>query len=481
MKVIKTGILIFLAVFVVCPQLLAQNAFDALRFSRQQSGHDAATLALPGFGIANHSGVGSYIENPASLGLLPESTVSFGAGLRRVDESTQFAAFNDDITESKAQIADVSLAYKLPTSRGSFVFGAGYNQIADFNRAVSVNAFNRRSTITDMFNQSDFFGDAAFNAFAIDSVGNSTKSVLRMGEFQGIDQQAEIIESGRLSEVAAFAATEFQKNLFVGVSLGAIVGSYSFNQTFRESDLQNLYDGFNGTFDFNDMINQDNIDADITGFSGRVGLIYKIAPNISVGSSYRFRSNLQVDEDFSTTINTQFDNGDEFEDSFQGANSYDVTIPARFNIGFSVSGLNGFTFSGGLEQVSYSQIELDELGDERFKLSENEFIEDAFKDVWNIKTSMIYQVNSNVQARAGYAYNPSTRENFDDSRQFFSGGLGIGVSQSLTLDIGAQYTTWDDQAVLYQFFPENSADPISEIASEDVSRLNVLVGLRYKF
>jgi len=481
MKVIKSGILIFLAVFAFTPETLAQNAFDALRFSRQQSGHDAATLALPGFGIANHSGIGSYIENPASMGLLPKSTVSFGAGLRQVNESTQFGSFNDNITESKAQISDVSVAYKMPTSRGSLVFGAGYNQIADFNRAVSVNAFNQRSTITDMFNQSDFFGDAAFNAFAIDSVGNTTQSVLRMGEFQGIDQQAEIVESGRLGEIAAFVATEFQKNLFVGVSLGAIVGSYSFNQTFRESDLQNFYDGFNGTFDFNDMINQDNIDSDISGFSGRVGLIYKITPNISVGSSYRFRSNLQVDEDFSTTINTLFDNGDEFEDSFQGTNSYDVTIPARFNVGFSIAGLNGFTLAGGVEQVSYSQIEMSELGDERFELSENEFIEDSFKDVWNIKTSMIYQINSNVQARAGYAFNPSTRKNFDDSRQFFSGGLGIGLSQAMTLDVGAQYSTWDDQAVLYQFFPENSAQPISEIASEDISRLNVLVGLRYKF
>jgi len=467
--------------FLISSSGFAQNAFDALRLSKQNPGHDAVTLSLPGMGITNMTGLGSIVENPASAALLEKSLFAMGAGLRRISETTEFSGFDDEINENKAQLADFSLAYKWPTSRGSFVIGGGFNQTMDFNRAVSIDAFNSRNSITDMFNQSSFYGDAAFNAFAIDSVGNETRSVLRMGPFDGITQRAEIIQTGRMGEISAFAAAEIQKDLFLGISLGAITGSYSFNQVFREIDTRNFYDGTRGTFDFNDMISEDNIEADISGFNGRFGVIYRATPFINVGASYRIRTKLTIKEDFSTRINTQFDNGDIFEDDFQGVTNYNVTIPSRWQIGFSVKDIKRLTLAGGIERVNHSQIEMSSIGDERLELSENDFIEDEFKDIWNIKTSALYKINDDVEARLGYAYNPSPRKSFDGDRQFFSGGLGMKMSPNVTLDIGLQYTVWDDQTVLYQFFPQNSTRPTSEIARERVTKLNALAGIRYSF
>ena len=477
----KSIIILVVALFVNPVIGLPQNAFDALRLSKQNPGHDAAGLSLPGMGITHIKGLGSIVENPASAALLQESTFSMGAGLRRISESTDFAGSNDDIDENKAQVADFSLAYKWPTSRGSFVIGGGFNQTMDFNRAVSVDAFNSRNTITDMFNQSSFYGDAAFNAFAIDSVGSGTRSVLRMGPFDGITQKAEIIQSGRMGEITGFAAAEIQKDLFLGVSLGAITGSYSFSQVFREIDSRNFYDGTRGTFDFNDMISEDEIEADISGFNGRIGAIYKASPFFNVGASYRIRTKLTVKEEFSTRINTQFDNGDIFEDDFEGITNYKVTIPSRWQVGFSFKDIKNVTIAGGVERVNHSQIEMSSLADERLELSENEFIEEEFKDIWNYKASALYKINPNTEVRFGYAYNPSARKSFDGDRQFFSGGLGIQVSPNVTLDLGLQYTIWDDQTVLYQFFPQNSTQPTSEITKESVTKINALAGLRFKF
>jgi len=481
LRILRWAFTLLIAMLIQTPNLYGQNAFDALRFSRQLPGHDASTLSMPGLGVSTYNGVGSYLENPASLGLMNKSTFSLGAGLRRIEESTDFQQFNSNINENRAQLADVSLAFKIPTTQGSLVIGAGYNQVMDFNRAVSIDAFNTRSTITDMFNQSDFFGDTAFNAFAIDSVGNTTKSVLRMGEFRGIDQNAEIIQKGNLGEVAAFIATEFKKNLFIGASAGAIRGSYSFDQFFRESDTRNFFDGTQNTFDFNDMISNDQIEANIKGFSGRLGFLYRVSPFFNVGGSYRFRTNLSVEEEFSTRINTQFDNGDEFEDSFEGFNNYDVTIPGRFKLGMSLTELKGFSISGAVERVRFSQITMKNLGDERFRLAENEFIEEQFENVWNLNGAISYQLNSKAVIKTGYVYHPSNRKNFDNSKQFYSGGFSFKLSEGVTLDIGMHYATWNDETVLYQFFPDDSNNIVTEIANEDVSKINMVTGIRYTF
>src|SRR5690606_10749951 len=119
-------------------------------------------------------------------------------------------------------VGDIGFVYNYPTQRGSFIFGAGYTQTVDFNRAFSLNTRNDVNSITDSFlttGDGNLF-DTAFDGYAIDYDEDADEyfSVLRVfpeDPFRGITQRATILERGQLGEMGFFFATEFQENFFV--------------------------------------------------------------------------------------------------------------------------------------------------------------------------------------------------------------------------------------------------------------------------
>jgi long-subunit fatty acid transport protein len=83
-----------------------------------------------------------------------------------------------------------------------------------------------------------------------------------------------------------------------------------------------------------------------------------------------------------------------------------------------------------------------------------------------------YKTNDNFTARAGYAYFPNPQDGIDSDRQFISGGFSAVLTKGLTFDFGLQYSFWDDQNTLY------STPDVTEVVEEQVTRLNVMAGLR---
>lgn len=475
-------IILFIFVFllaVTSKKSQAQNSSDVLRYSQYYPGNDPVTLAMPGSGTASATGSGSFLANPASAALFGSSQTFLGLTTRNVSETTTFLNSDTDNSSNQTGISNAGFIYKAPVSQGSLVLGASYNKTLDFNRAVLAKGYNTTSTITDMFNQSSFYGDAAYNAFAIDSVGNYTESVLRMGPYNGIDQRAEMIEKGQMGEYSAFVATEFQKNFFVGASIGVTSGSYSYSRTFLETDTKNLYDGTNNTYDVNDILNEDTIDDQITGFKARIGAIYKVNPNFNIGVSHLFKSSLSINEDYSTYIETTFDNDDNFNDSFNGKVKYKVTVPSRTVVGAAITDLNGLDLNFSAEYVDYTQARLKNL-DTRIEVDENTFIQENFQKAWNYRASASYRINGNISPRIGYAYYQSPRNDIKADRTFLSAGLGIGLQNQMTLQLGVQYAMWKDQLVLYDYFPP-SGNKQNVTAYEDIGRLEVMAGISFKF
>lgn len=471
----------------------AQNAYDALRYNLTNPGNDPVNLVLPS--VANAGGMGTWVDNPAALALFDKSYASIGLGYRDVSEDVRYIGTTDNINDTQTALSDLGLAYRVPTDRGSLVLGASYNQVYDFNRALSVNARNDQSTITDMFNQSDFYYDTAFNVYALDWAdidSTYTSSIFRIGfppnSFPGIDQQAEVTERGQLGEFGMFMATEFQKNLMVGVSINIPTGNYSYKRVFLETDSQNDYNGNfidsdgdgQGDTDIRNMLSEDRIDATLSGFSARVGFLYKVLPVFQVGASYRLPFNLHVDEDYTTDISTTMDNGATFNDGFDGKVSYKVYNPARLNLGAAIVNAGGLTISGSAEYIDYSKVELKDL-DFQVETTENNFARDEFQQVWNLRVGAEFALTDVVRPRIGYAYYPSPRKNFDAARTYYNGGISIGVADQMTLEVGAQYATWKDKLSMYDYTPEGASSTVSEMAYEDVSRLHVMASLTWRF
>lgn len=486
-------LLLIIIIGISSASVKAQGASDVLRYSLEYPSYDPITIVMPG--VSSATGFGAYQDNPASMALFDQGFISFGLSNRFVNEESSYLGTSSEFDDSQTNVGDLGFLYKVPTQIGSLVIGGGYSQSTDFNRALSVNARNNQSTLTDFYNitadDSLFF--AAFDVYAVDyatedSSFNETSSIFRIGfpQYPGINQNMELIEKGVMGEYSAFLATEFQENMMVGVSLGVISGSYKYRRDFLESDQQDDYnfqfidtsgDG-EGDTDIDNILSLDAIDADFTAFTARLGFLYQLNPNVSIGASYQYNGALNIDEDYNTIITTTFDNGVQFEDDAPGSFSYKVKRPDRLKVGVTLKDMNNFNISFAAEGVRYSQARIEfegiSLSDDEDSI--NDTVESGFNDVVNVRAGLEYKVNPFFTPRVGYAYYPSPQEGTDNERQFVSGGFSAQLFDNVSFDLGIQYSFWEDQNQLYSYLGGNGLT--GEVAGEDVSRWNVMAGIK---
>ncbi|MGF1671899.1 MAG: OmpP1/FadL family transporter [Balneolaceae bacterium] len=496
-----TAAITLLLLLVISAAVSAQNSNNPLLFSNQalllgdqRSADDPVTMILPG--MALNSGFGSFLDNPAAMAMFEESFLEAGFAFRRVDEDSRFLGNTQNLTDNQTTLSNIGFVYKLPTRQGSFVVGGGFNQQSFFNRALGVSGRNNNATITDQFKiPGNTFEDIAFNTFAIDygDVDETfLESIFRIGfeTFPGIRQEAEITNRGYTGEFTGFIGTEFQENLFIGLSLGATSGSFRFNRRFLEIDEFNDFEGDfidtsgdgEGDTDIDTILLSDKVRTDMTGFRARLGAIYKLTPWLNIGGSYTFKSRLNIDETFDARILTTMDNGVEFEDDIFGNFSYRVSFPARAGFGFAIDNFEGFTLSFSTEYVQFSNTRINFRDDALFEeqQQENRFISETFDDVWNFRIGAAYEVNPLFTVRGGYGYQPSRFKDGRDDRNLFSAGFGAALTNRIGFNIGAQLIKFDETSTVFDFEDQNF-NIQSEVADRNVDQIQVLGTLRLKF
>lgn len=458
---------------------------DVLRYSFESPSYDAVSLVMPG--VADHTGFGSYQDNPAAMALAEKGYLSFDLSTRYVDETGTYLGNTTNFSDSQTGVGNLGFVYKFPTTRGSLVAGGGYSQSSNFTRALSVNGQNNESTLTDFYNSSFVHDDlyfAAYDAFAIydpnpddDSYENTT-SVFRVNGYRGIHQHMEMVEKGQLGEYSAFIATEVMKDLLFGATIGFTSGTYTYERDFLESDRDNDYNNRANNTDIDDILSLDTIDATIEAFNAQLGLIYRVSDQLRLGAGYEFPSRLRVEEEFNTVISTTFDNGDFEESDAPGTFTYEVVRPQRLKGGITYSHPGGLTFSAAAEGVFYSDAEYDEEGITDAEIDINNNIRSTFSDVVNFRGGLEYKLSDQVTPRIGYAYFGSPTENFDRSRQMVSGGFSARFNRSMSFNLGIQYSFWKDENLLYDYEDPASGDIFGEWADEEVSRLHVMAGFK---
>lgn len=484
---------------------------QAIQFSDIGVSHDPVTLVMPG--VAFSGGFGSYLDNPASAALFKESFTSFGLAFRNVNETADYLENSMSFDDNQTGLSNLGFVYRFPTVRGSLVVGAGYNQHSFHNRAMSVSGRNELSTMTDMFKMPGSpYGDIAWSAFAIDEdvmvdpvSGDEIfwdESIFRVGfpqfgDYAGVRQEGEILQRGYGGDYSAFLATEFLQNLMVGVSVGIRSGRFSYERQFIEIDEFNDYNSDfietdDGGTDIDTILLTDEIRSDYISFSSRIGAIYRIGNLVNIGASYTLPSRLSVTEEFDARIASTFDNGVIFEDELFNEYTYSVSSPGCVGLGAAITDLGGLSASFSAEYVDHGNTRLHfDAGEFEQQREENQFIEDTYGKVWNLRGGLSYDFNSLFSLRAGYGHRPSRFRNIELDRHQISAGAGVALGRSARLELGAQYTMWDeDQSVVYEYgdldysvLPDQA--PVTytgtEFAAREVNRLQVMATLRLMF
>lgn len=481
-KTIAALFTLILVLAITNSELMSQNRFDALRFSQTTPSYDAVSILLGGGTSARFNGFGSSYQNPATAAMSDNSVFSFGFGFREVTENSTYIGSQTQFSDQQSGLTNLGYLFRFPTTTGSLVIGGSYNQIADFNRTTSVDVFNSAHTITDYFliDPGDQYFETAFNAFAIeyDDFFDEYFNVLRAdGNFRGMHQYGELTERGQLGEFNILLSTEFQPNLFVGGSIGVVTGDYAYRRTFIEEDRQNNY--ANAAYDVDLILNEDKINASITGINARLGVVYVPVEGLSFGMSYTTKTKLDIDERYSTFIQSDYKTFDEdgfnrYDDTFKGEFEYIVYRPAIFSAGVSIGILPFLDADMTVERVNYSEIEFKGLGILP-DITENQAIRSEFEDVYNIRAGVTFKTGSNINPRFGYAYNPSPRKLFDAGVTYLSAGAGIQMGNNFTLDVGLQFASFNDELDLY-----NYGFGVATV-SQSVEKFQGVIGVTYKF
>lgn len=492
---------------------LAQNANNPLLYSNQatmlgdqNSAFDPVSIIMPG--TAFTSGFGSFIDNPASMAMQQFSFGEFGLSFKTVNEDARFLGNSRSLRDNQTNLSNAGFVYSFPTKQGSFVIGGGYTQHTNFNRALDIGARNENSTITDAFKTDGSpYQEIAFGTFATDygdEFEDWDESIFRVGfdrfgDFLGIRQQGEIIQSGYGGEYSMFFATEFQKDIMIGGSIGILNGRFDYDRIFQEIDEFNDYDGeiidsnddgFGDT-DIDNIILDDELTSRYTGLRARIGTVYRVTDKINIGASHTFRTLVEIDEQFDASIRTTFNNGVEFSDFTDSEFSYKVRFPGRTSLGFSLNNMNGLSASFSTEYVNYSNTTIDFEDSSLFEDErvENDFIESTFRSVWSFRGGVAYDLTPDFTLRGGYSYLPSRFTDGTDDRDVWSLGAGINLSRDLRLELAAQYTMWDEVSTVYEYgqydyspLPDQppNVNFRSEDASRSVDRWNILSTLRFR-
>lgn len=488
------------------PFAFAQTGDDAYRFARRTPGVSAYSLGLAGTGIAGVADGSGFISNPAGLGWAKGSYFSGGLTMSRTEEDGTFRApgstsfLANDVT--KTNLGSMAYLFKVPTSRGSMVVGASFHQVSTFERSLLFEGENNANSLTDylmplaseftMLSDNDgvypefdrTLSFIAYETYAIDldqdklDAGDAVPFTPAVTAGTVL-QNGFVDETGRMSELNFGGSIEVAPNVMVGASINIPFGSYSFSRELEETDINDSNDGFNGTTDFDFLRFNELVSSDVVGASMRFGVSAMVKPELKLGLTIETPTYYAIDDDYSTSLSTWFDNGDSYSyggenlDAGTGTFSYTVTSPWKLGVGGAYS-IMGATLSADFEYVDWSQMTMD--SDSYAFGDENLAIKRGLNAVTNTRLGVSYDVTNSLVVRGGFATNVDPHANQAagaTDRTYYSLGLGYKVGNSFRADVGWMVESFDD---VYDVYTEVANAPY---VTEEVKRSLFKVGISF--
>ena len=274
-------------------------------------------------------------------------------------------------------------------------------------------------------------------------------------------------------------AIDIAKNLSFGVTLGFITGSYKYNREFTEKDSKKFYEEY--PWDFDQLVVKDLIDANLSGYSVLLGLMYR-SPFIRIGLTARTPSNITVKESYSRSGTSLFDDGGEFSYSFSGASNYTVKTPFYLGGGVSVNLFNVLLVSADVEHIDWSQMEFRK----NIQLQElNTEIKQLFTSTLNYRfgAEITLPFFTRFKLRFGYSYKPSPykqdRNISSRATKFLTFGVGFKIDKFLDIDAAIVQGKWSTTHSQYSYILKNKLYQL--ITEESISITNLIVSFAYRF
>jgi hypothetical protein len=380
-------------------------------------------------------------------------------------------------SNSGTNLNTLGVTYAVPARQGNLVLALGYSRNSAFLSGLAFSGFNSDGSIVQTWapDGQPYPPDVTIAedlglAYADTNTGRFISPINGL-----LMQEGTVYEGGGLDNWSIAGGVDVAENLAIGATLSFLSGSYRYDREYSETDTRNAYSDF--PYDVDQIVLNEYIRSDITGFNAHLGMMYRIPGFLGFGISVRTPTTFSIVEDFGQTADAYFDNGDVLpaDGSYEsiGYGEYDVVTPWVFGGGVSLK-FPHVTVAGDIQYTDWSQLRFDQANPDVMAL--NTDMKEIFGPAANIRLGL--EVNPpglGVLLRGGATYNQSPYqrdESFDYDQKYVTAGLGLPLGRHVALDLAYAYGWWKSDRLNF--------DESSRI-DEDIVTHNVLATFSFRF
>lgn len=492
--------------------VFAQYAEDALRFSQSEYGATSRFRALGGAQTALGGDLSSLAANPAGLGLLTKSELSFTPDISNSNVKSNYLGNSMSIQKDRAGINQLGIAFYNPAKRYntdeakkgwiSYNFGIAYNKTNNFNATTEYGGINPRSSFGDYMSNlatdpNDDLATAGYDQHLVE-LDAPSQSYFPITDINN-NQQNTDFRTGSQSEVNFSLGANYSNQFYIGGSIG--LSSINFNadrefiesgQTLDQAGIDeaglSVYDETVPYLDADYRLSyRSNQETRGTGVNAKIGMIYRASPNVRLGLNFVTPTWYSINDTYSEGLATRFgqSNGqienfntnDEFSDL-----NYSLRTPYKVNGGIAFIAGNLGLLSADVEYVDYASMHFSSSDDRQTTNNMNQDIRDLYQSALNFRVGGEIKLNP-VMLRAGFNSVGNPYQNADFSSNTISAGLGYRVNNfSFDLTLSSLTTKYSTSPYFisddYRYYSSTGS---GEPASITNTRNNVFatVGLRF--
>jgi len=443
-SLVKISLIFLIIVFSFSNNSFSQGIPDVLRLGEPGLGVGARALGMGNSYIALSDDASAMFFNPAGLGLMNRIEISGGLNYDRTKNNTTFFNSITNEKDNSTKFNRFSIVIPYPTFKGSLVFGFAFHSVKNFDKSLSFDGFNKD---TNSMIQNLLDTDIPFDLFLTDTANNTPIN-------GNLNQSGNILSKGSINNWAFSAAVEVSKNLYVGLTINAITGSFNSNNDYFEDDIKKLYQGETAagepfTKDFQTFHLNRILDWNIKGWFAKVGLLYQINNNIRFGATIQFPKYYKIDEQFLVSGYSQFGTGNSVDlnpDKYSDGVKYDVVTPFTFSAGFSFN-VRGLILNAEGTFTDFSQLNIENPDglSSQYVGGVNKDIITSLDQVFSYNLGAEYTIpTAGLRIRGGYFVQPSAYKNDPTQydRKYVTAGVGFLLAKNIGVDIAYAHGWW---------------------------------------
>jgi len=411
---------------------MAQTPQEAVYFMYDEDGVGirAQSMGNAYVGLAND--YSAIYWNPAGLTQLRTSEIVGSLYHLKFNNEATFAGTTIPDARNFTKLQSLGLAYKFPTTQGSFVLAFGYNRYKNYDEYLYFSGFSADS-IDLGFDLEDNNGNVNFYPYD-----------------RYVQRTEEMNQDGNLNAWSIGAGLMVSPRLALGVTFDFFSGQNKYMMDFFQDDIDNNYHTYPA--DYNAYELHDQIISKFSGWGAKLGAMLLLTDDLRAGVTVDFPRSMLVSETYGSNDVLIFDDGYSSEANLaDGDWEYVVKYPFKFSGGASLD-LGPFTLAGSFEYRDWTQVEFDLpdnqvlSNDYQSLLDDNKLFAQSFRATFAYSAGGEFRLpGTGFSLRAGYRVQPSPIISSGDllDREYISAGLGYYLDRNTIFNFGYTVGTWN--------------------------------------